>query len=195
MPAMSDPMIMRTMPAITALIVPGDVEARDQLELGDRRHEIALVQPARLVVDEDDAAADHHHHEDRHHDRARQQVLDVGHVGIHLDHVERRLRRTRAARPPAGCKPSTRLPDVAASVAETKLSVLSSMSATCGSFFCEHAAREIGRDGQHAVDPAVPQVGERGALVGVLDRVEGVARRRRPPTASSRTRTAGTPWS
>ena len=67
------------------------VEPGNQLELRDRRDEIAFVQSARLVVDEDDAAADHHHHEDRHADRSRQQILHVRHVRIDLDDVERRL--------------------------------------------------------------------------------------------------------
>ena len=114
---------------------PRDVEAGDQLELGDRRHQIALVQAARLVVDEDDAAADHHHHEDRHHDRAGQQVLDVRHVGIDLDDVERAPAPDTRGVVGGWLNAATRLPTGPTSVADTKLSVLSSISATRGSFF------------------------------------------------------------
>ena len=96
MPATSEPMIVRTIPEPTALMAPDRLKPAMQLELGDRRHEIALVQAARLVVDVDDAAADHHHHEDGHDDGTGQQVLDVRDVGIDLDHVERDLARQPA---------------------------------------------------------------------------------------------------
>ena len=44
-------MTVRQMPLRTALMAPGHVEAEDQLELGDGSYKIALVNPARLVVD------------------------------------------------------------------------------------------------------------------------------------------------
>ena len=102
MPAMTEPTVMSTVPARTALIAPERLKPRISSSLRDRRDEIPLVQPARLVVDEDDPAADHDHREDRQHDRARQQVLDVRDVGIDLDDVER-ARRGYAIqrRPPA----------------------------------------------------------------------------------------------
>jgi hypothetical protein len=50
---MSEPTIIRTISDPTALDRARQVEARDELQLGDRRHEIALVQAARLVVDEE----------------------------------------------------------------------------------------------------------------------------------------------
>jgi hypothetical protein len=96
---------------------------------------VAFVKAASLVVDENDAAADHHHHhEDRHRDRARQQVLDVGHVGIQLDDVEGHRAPPDARRsdvrfvPTAATSPFI----VPASALATKLSVLSAIRATCG---------------------------------------------------------------
>ena len=152
-----------------------DVEAGDQLELGDGGDQVALVQAARLVVDEDDAAADHHHHEDRHHHRARQQVLHVGHVGVDLDHVEARVGAPPAARAsPRASRTRAGRSRVPARATETKLSVLSSIRATRGSFFAEHAPREVGRDGEHAVHAAVAEVGQGLAGVGVDDGVDGV---------------------
>ena len=59
------------------------------------------------------------------------------------------------------------------SVPDTKLSVLSSISASCGSFCGVHPAREVGRDGQHAVDAPVAQVLDGLALIAVVHGFEG----------------------
>ncbi len=61
---------------------------------------------------------------------------------------------------------------VPASVAETKLSVLSEISATRGWFFDSDAPREIRRNGQHAVDAAVAQVAQRHPGVRVVDQID-----------------------
>ena len=84
---------MSEIPARTCLDGAGDVQAEDQLELGDGRDQVALVHAARLVVDVEHAAADHHRdvHGQRH--RHRQKILQIIHVGIELHHLERdRLR-------------------------------------------------------------------------------------------------------
>ena len=74
----------------------GEIESHDELELGHGCDEVALVQAAGLVVDEHDPAAHQRGHEDREHDRARQQVLDVRDVRVHLDHGQAYVRaRTR----------------------------------------------------------------------------------------------------
>ena len=95
-----------------------------------------------------------------------------GHVGIDLDDVERRLRRhpRRVGRQVE--RRARRLPTCPTSVAETKLSVLSSISASLRLVALEHAAREIRRNREHAVDAAVAQIGQRLARVGVVDGLE-----------------------
>ena len=65
--------------------------------------------------------------------------------------------------------------------------MLSSISATRGSFLASDAAREVRRNRQHAVDAAVAQIVERLPLVGVVDDVEGPRAGRRRRRASSRT--------
>ena len=148
-----------------------EIEAGDQLELANRRDEIAFVQAARLVVDEDDAAADHHHHEDGHHHRSGQEVLHVGNVWIHLDHVESGLA--------AHALPARRLVVRRHQVAqrcrqrhrhEVVGVVLDEGDAGLVSF--EHTPRKLRRNRQHAVDAAVSKIGERLSGIGVLDGVD-----------------------
>ncbi len=131
------------------------------------------MEAARLVVDEDDAAADHHHHEDRHHDRAGQEVLDVRDVGVDLDHVERHLvrhapgvgfRLVVGAHQPgedAGQRVGHEVVGVVLDQRDPRV-VLG-----------QRATGEFGRDGEHAVDPAVAQVGKRAAGIVVQHRLEG----------------------
>ena len=74
----------------------GDVQAENQLQLGDGRDQIALVHAARLVVDVEHAAADHHRDIHGQGDRAGQQKLHVLDVGIELDDLQRdRLGKAR----------------------------------------------------------------------------------------------------
>ena len=75
----------------------GQSETQDQFEFPDGRDEIALVQAARLVINENDAAADHGRNENGQHDGARQQKLDVRHVGINLDDGQRGVGASCAA--------------------------------------------------------------------------------------------------
>ena len=150
---------------------PRQIEAGDQFELRDWRHQVAFVQATRLVVDEDDAAADHDHHEDRHHDRARQQVLDVGNVRIHLDHVERGLggdaraghRLVEGADERADVRGQRRRHEAVAVVLNQR---------DAGRILRQDPSRVVGRYGQDAVDASIAQVVERLSLVGVRRGVE-----------------------
>ena len=182
MPAMSDPMVISTRAGNHGLDRPRQVEARNQLELRDGRDEIALVQAARLVVDEDDAAADHDHHEDRHHDRSR--AADTGCTA-----------RTGRSRPRPASAGSTRraangrappalpmtLPIDAGQRGRDEVVAVVLDQRDAGRLAGQHAARVVGRNRQHAVQPAVAQVLQRRAFVGIQHRVEGAGRRRPPP--------------
>ena len=178
MPAISEPSRHQHAPARKALIVPERLKPAISSSLRDRRDQVALVQPARLVVDEDDAAADHDHHEDGHRDRAGQQVLDVRHVRVELDDVEPPLRGD-PRRPCVGSlNAATTLFIDAASEAKTKLSVLSEIRASRGALPCSDAAREARRNRQDAVDAAVAQIVRAPRPVRVVHGVERVRVRR-----------------
>jgi hypothetical protein len=168
---MRDPIVISTSPRQHRLHRPGQVEAGNQLEPLDRRHQVAFVQPARLVVDEDDAAADHHHHEDRHHDRSGQQVLDVRYVGIQLDDIKAcrgegalflRL-LVEAGHQSPDRRRHRRRDEVVRVVLDDREPGLPRT---------EDALRIIRRDGQHAIDAAGAKGVERRAFVAVRHGVE-----------------------
>ena len=68
-----------------------NIQSGHQFELGDRRHQITFVHPARLIVDVQHAAADHDRDEHGQRDRSGQQIFHVLDVGIQLNRVERNL--------------------------------------------------------------------------------------------------------
>src|SRR5665213_2303405 len=63
----------------------GNVETHHEFELGDGRHQVALMHAARFVIDVEHAAADHDGDVHGQRDRPGQQVFHVFDKGVKLD--------------------------------------------------------------------------------------------------------------